>query len=49
VIDGEGLSISAFLGQTDARVTERATLSGPGPEIGTAIAAALRTRIGDAH
>ena len=45
LIEGDDLRLIAFLGRPDARVTERATASGSGPEVGTAIAVELRDRL----
>jgi hydroxymethylbilane synthase len=45
VLDGDELTVSAFLGSEDARSTVRATTSGTGPEVGSALAADLRDRL----
>ena len=45
VLDGTGLAITAFLGRSDARSTERATASGSGLDVGTRIAIDLRDRL----
>ena len=46
VLDGEALTVTAFLGTEDARHTVRSTASGPGPDVGAALAADLRDRLG---
>ena len=45
VIDGDELALTAFLGRPDGRATERATATGSGPDVGTAIAVELRDRL----
>jgi hydroxymethylbilane synthase len=46
VIDGDELTVSAFLGAPDARATVRASASGTEPAVGAALAADLRDRLG---
>ena len=45
VIDGDDLTITAFLGAPDARATVRTTASGRGADVGAAVAADLRERL----
>jgi hydroxymethylbilane synthase len=45
VIDGDALTVTAFLGSADARATVRATASGTGADVGAALAADLRDRL----
>ena len=47
VIDGAELTVTGFLGSPDARATVRATASGAGADVGAALAADLRDRLGD--
>jgi hydroxymethylbilane synthase len=46
VIDGDDLTVTAFLGSPDARATVRATASGAGADVGSVLAADLRDRLG---
>jgi hydroxymethylbilane synthase len=47
VLDGDELSLGAFLGSPDARTTVRTTASGADAGVGAAVAADLRARLVD--
>jgi hydroxymethylbilane synthase len=45
IVDGDALSVTAFLGSPDARTTVRATATGKDPDVGTALAIDLREQL----